>query len=283
MAVVISAVAPPPRCPRPLHGSSRLSRASGAIPPPPAKSADAELRAPRRALAALDDLEAPLSDDDIESLAPLFCDEEIAAIFAAATRRFSGPRSERAGGKRKAPPPPRPSCCVAAAAGYDGDAESGPPRRPPIKKARTKSGCPSMDRDRDRDDAARRARRMLRGWHRKIAARMLGRRFRPPELSRGRTALRCQCRELAAPGAGDGGGLCALHQDAAPAGRAWMFSPGQQGRVPLVGGPGEVVVPTLSAGDSKMDVVHYAQWRRSVWMPSRFYVQRAAEQGGVHR
>ncbi|KAJ1268750.1 hypothetical protein BS78_07G158800 [Paspalum vaginatum] len=273
------AVAPPPRCPRPLHGSSRLSRASGATAAAaaaPAKNADAELQAPRPAFAALDDLEAEalLSDEDIESLAPLFCDEEIEAICAARrprARRFPGPRSDQAGGKRKSPP--WPSCV--AGYDYDGDAEAAP-RPPPIKKARTKSGCPCPRRDRDRD--ARRARRILQGWHCKIATRMLGHQFRAPELSRGRTALRCQCLELAALG----DGRCALHQDAAPAGRAWMCSPGQQGRVPLVGGPGKVDVPTLSAGHSKVDVVHYAQWRRGVWMPTRFYVQRAAEQGG-HR
>ncbi|RLN04799.1 hypothetical protein C2845_PM13G19410 [Panicum miliaceum] len=51
-----------------------------------------------------------------------------------------------------------------------------------------------------------------------------------------------------------------------------------QGRIPLVSGPGEVLVPTLSAGNSKATVSQYARWHRGVRMPTRFYyAQRAAQ------
>jgi len=68
-----------------------------------------------------------------------------------------------------------------------------------------------------------------------------------------RTALRCQCPELALADAEHEprgfGGCCALHQDALPGDRAWMYS--AQGHAPLVGGPGGVLVPTASASNSK--------------------------------
>jgi hypothetical protein len=33
-------------------------------------------------------------------------------------------------------------------------------------------------------------------------------------------------------------------------------------------------MPTLAAGDSVATVMQYGRWRRSVWMPSRFYLEQ---------
>ncbi|CAD6265265.1 unnamed protein product [Miscanthus lutarioriparius] len=229
---------------------------------------------------ALDDLEAPISDGDIERLAPLFCDEEIQALCAAPAQQesmqFSRPRSDYQAGKKRMSSPPWPSCI----ADDDDEAEeAGPPppspppaltkkartktksrsrrehepphRPPPIKKARTQTKSRSS-----REHAAVRATRLrhrLRRWHNTIATRILMRQFRAPELSRGRT-------------------------DALPGDRAWMYS--AQGHAsPLVGGPGEVLVPAVSAGNSRAMVRQYSRWRRSVSMPTRFYVHRAVEKG----
>lgn len=263
----------------------------------------------------VDDLEAPISDEDIELLAPLFCDEEIEALCAApqaSSMQSSRPRpDDLVAGKKRMSSPPWPSCI---ADDDEDEEEAGPPPSPPpppTKKARTetksrswrehepplppppfpppikKARTQTKRRSRPEHAAARadRLRHRLQKCHNTIATRILMREFRPfraPELSRGRTALRCQCPELALL-AGDEHkprvfGCCALHQDAPPEHRAWMYS--AQGHAPpLVGGPGEVLVPAASAGSSRAMVRQYVRWRRSVSMPSRFYVQRAVEKG----
>ncbi|KAL6647486.1 hypothetical protein ACP70R_014923 [Stipagrostis hirtigluma subsp. patula] len=204
---------------------------------------------------SVDDLPEPeFSEAEVRLLAPLFCDEEIDAVLALILPRrlqtgTACPDGQLGGKKRKQPSPP-PS----EEGGGDCD-ESGPPPMvpPPAKRARKNKN----------------KRLRLQAWHRRIAARILRGHFRAPEPSRGRTALQCQCLELA--------GGCALHQDTPE--RAWMES--AQGHVPLIGGPGEVLAPKLAAGDTIRQVVQYARWRRSVSMPTRFYVQRAvAREGG---
>ncbi|ONM04304.1 hypothetical protein ZEAMMB73_Zm00001d032054 [Zea mays] len=181
------------------------------------------------------------------------------------------PRSDDQAGKKRMSSPPWPSCIA------DDDDEDPPP---PIKKARTKPKSRSK-----RKHAAARATRLrlrrehrLQRWHNTIATLILKRRFRAPELSHGRTALRCLCPDLKlADDDPRGFGCCALHQDALPGHRAWMYSD-EGDAPPLIGGLGEVLVPRLSAGYSKEEVRQYARWRGSVSMPSRFYVQqRAAE------
>ncbi|CAD6245432.1 unnamed protein product [Miscanthus lutarioriparius] len=342
-----------PNCTPSLHGSSRLSRASGSgampppSPPPPALAkkdaqdtlftddefqalmsgqcellsfSDNDLRSSSPLLSlqlqaqllcrddayarfqetpppfALDDLEAPISDGDIERLAPLFCDEEIQALFCdeeiqalcaapaqQASMQFSGPRSDDQAGKKRMSSPPWPSC-IADDEEEEEEAGPPPPSPPPrpIKKARTQTKSRSS---REHAAAARatRLRHRLRRWHSTIATRILMRQCRAPELSRGRTALRCQCPELALADAEHEprgfGGCCALHQDALPGDRAWMYSAQDHGAPPLVGGPGEVLVPAVSAGNSRAMVRQYARWRCSVSMPSRFYLQRAMEKG----
>uniref|UniRef100_K3YLB7 Uncharacterized protein n=1 Tax=Setaria italica TaxID=4555 RepID=K3YLB7_SETIT len=308
MAVASAVV---PSCPPPsLHGRSRLSRASGvAVPPPPPRLfagddarttplTNVELRALMRRQCelvpfsdddddlppplllsrennlqlqaqllcsqfqspplSLDNLNAPVSEDDVDVLAPMFSEEEIQVLWPAGT----GSDERQAGEKRRSPP--WPSCIS-----DDDDNDEPPP--PPVKRARTRTKTRSRRRDGAR---ATRLRLRLREWHNAIARLILRHQFRGPELSRGRTALGCQCHEIALAGVG---GCCALHQDGPqPDDRAWMYS--AQGRVPLVGGPGEVLVPTLSAGNSKATVVQYARWRRGVRMPTRFYVENAVQQ-----
>ncbi|CAO2206953.1 unnamed protein product [Urochloa humidicola] len=255
----------------------RLSReAGGLLLPAHMFCSQQQLRSPPP-LSLVDALSAapPISEDDVDVLAPMFSQEEIQALWAARQappppppRPFAGSRS--AGEKRRSPASlPWTSC----ASDYNDDSDAESP--PVIKIARTKvvSG-----RRRDAARAAR-LRRRLREWHGTIAARILRRQFRPLEPSRGRTALGCRCHELALAGGGGGGGggCCALHQEARePEDRAWMYT--AQGRLPLVGGPGEVLVPTLAAGNSKATVLQYARWRRGVRMPSRFYLERATQQ-----
>jgi len=212
---------------------------------------------------SLDDLHAPISEDDAGVLATMFREEEIRALRfkTRAPRKPAVPRSDsHAGEKRKSPPSPSPSpSCTSDVAENE---EASPP---PVKIARTSRG--------GRRQAS--LRQLREWWRKKIATRILRRNFRAPELSHGRTALGCRCLELALAGGGGGGGApCALHQDAPqPEHRAWMSS--AQGRVPLVGGPGEVLVPTLAAGDSRATVSQYARWRRAVRMPTRFYYAQA--------
>ena len=269
-----------------------------------------------------DDIErlAPLFCD--EEIQALFCDEALQALCAApeqqeqqASMQFSSPRSDDLqAGKKRMSSPPWPSC-IADDDDDDGEAAAGPlplpstspPPPPPTKKARTKTKrrrrlvheppplpprpikkartqTKSRSSSHEHAAAARaaRLRHRLRRWHNTMATRILMRRFRAPELSRGRTALRCQCPELARLAADEhepdrvGFGCCALHQDAMPEDRAWMYDSAQS-HVPLVGGPGEVLVPAVSAGSSKAMVRQYTRWRRSVSMPSRFYVQLAVE------
>lgn len=206
----------------------------------------------------LDDLDDPISDDHIERLA----------------EQFSSPRTNDQAGKKSMSSPPWPSCIA------DDDDEDPPP---PIKKARTKPKSRSK-----RKHAAARATRLrlrrehrLQRWHNTIATLILKRRFRAPELSHGRTALRCLCPDLKlADDDPRGFGCCALHQDALPGHRAWMYSDDGDAP-PLIGGLGEVLVPRLSAGYSKEEVRQYARWRGSVSMPSRFYVQQRAMEKGA--
>jgi hypothetical protein len=222
--------------------------------------------------------------------------------------QFWGPRSDDQPGKKRMSSPPWPSC-IADDDDEGAEAGSPPPSPPPppTKKARTKTKSggrreheppppppprpikkaktQTKSRSRREHAAARadRLRHRIRKWQNTIATRILTRQFRAPELSRGRTALRCQCPALAL--ADDEheprgfGGCCALHQDALPGDRAWMYSAQGHGAPPLVGGPGEVLVPAVSAGNSRAMVRQYARWRRSVSLPTRFYVQRAVEKG----
>ncbi|ONM04303.1 hypothetical protein ZEAMMB73_Zm00001d032053 [Zea mays] len=184
------------------------------------------------------------------------------------------PRSDDQASKKRMSSPPWPSCIA------DDDDEDTPP---PIKKARTKPKSRSK-----RKHAAARATRLqlrrehrLQRWHNTIATLILKRRFRAPELSHGRTALRCLCPDLKlADDDPRGFGCCALHQDALPGHRAWMYSD-EGDAPPLIGGLGEVLVPRLSAGYSKEEVRQYARWRGSVSMPSRFYVQQRAMEKGA--
>nr|CAB3483160.1 unnamed protein product [Digitaria exilis] len=275
-----------PHCPRSLHGFSRLSRSCKLLSfsndddlPPPLQSSSRQNLRPQAQLPcgqqlirtppiSLDNLtEAPISLDDVELLLPMFSNEETQALWSLKPMPRASPRLptsrsvDQPGEKRKSPP--LPSCVTS-----DDEAEvTSPPSSspPPVKRARSKSRS-------HRRDAARAIRHQLRKWHGTIAARVLRRQFRAPELSRGGTALGCQCHELAhadgdAPPRG-----CALHQEEEH--RDWLHT--ARGRVPLVGGPGKVLVPTMSAGNGRAT---YQRWRRGVRMPSRFYVEHAVKQG----
>nr|CAB3481153.1 unnamed protein product [Digitaria exilis] len=197
----------------------------------------------------------------------MFSNEETQALWSLKPKPRASPRLasrscsvDQPGEKRKSPP--LPSCVTS-----DDEAEvtSPPTSPPPVKRARSKSRS-------HRRDEARASRHQLRKWHGTISSRVLRRQFRALELSRGGTALGCQCHELAhadgdAPPRG-----CALHQEEEH--RDWLHT--ARGRLPLVGGPGKVLVPTMSAGNGKAT---YQRWRRGVRMPSRFYVEHAVKQG----
>jgi hypothetical protein len=140
-----------------------------------------------------------------------------------------------------------------------------PPRSDRESAKKRKHPPPSRPAKRPRKKLKRA--RLLRAWRRKIAGRLLRRQFHAPEPSRRRTMLRCLCAELA------DGRYCALHQVTAEGGE-WARE--MRRLVPLAAGPGEVRVPTLADGDSAATVMQYGRWRRSVWMPSRFYLEHAA-------
>ncbi|OEL25870.1 hypothetical protein BAE44_0013108 [Dichanthelium oligosanthes] len=279
-AVAISAM--PPSCSPSLHGPSRLSRASSAAAmPPPLLAADgaqttlftgegyrALMRGQCEPLSfsedalqsrlllsdenlllqaklfcrdddaqlqalpfSLNNLDAPISEDDVDILASMFCEEEIWVLCAAHGQQQAraqpagGWRSddEQAGEKRKSPP--WPSCIPDDDEDDDMEETESPPSPPPppVKRARTKSRSRRQDQEHAR-------------------------------------AIQCQLREW--------------HNDGD---RAWMYS--AQGHVPLIGGPGEVLVPTTAAGSCNAMVVQYARWRRSVRVPTRFFVERAVQQG----
>uniref|UniRef100_A0A0E0LVL6 Uncharacterized protein n=1 Tax=Oryza punctata TaxID=4537 RepID=A0A0E0LVL6_ORYPU len=102
--------------------------------------------------------------------------------------------------------------------------------------------------------------------HKKVAERILNRRFFPPDPSHGATILSCRCRELPR-----GSPRCALHQKAPF--RSWMS---EQGYVrEEAGGTGWALVPKLSAECGRNLFQRYARWRRRVWMPTRFFLERA--------
>ncbi|CAO2173052.1 unnamed protein product [Urochloa humidicola] len=179
-------------------------------------------------------------DDDDEILAALRCDEDTQDQETLAAQQ-----------------PPQSG---------SGDGQRGePPRR---RRQATKGSV--------RKKSMKRQRQLLRSWHRWIATCVLTRQFRAPEVSGGRTALRCQCLELARAAEGPRR-LCALHQEDVP-GREWIRGAHGGGGIPLVCGVEEVVVPALWTGDGAEAVAQYARWRHGVWMPTRFYVQRAAEE-----
>ncbi|CAO2202131.1 unnamed protein product [Urochloa humidicola] len=147
-------------------------------------------------------------------------------------------------------------------------AQQPPPRRRQAKATKQSARKKSMKRQQQRQ--------LLRSWHRWIATCVLMRQFRAPEVSGCRTALRCQCLELArAEGPHRTRRRCALHQEGVP-GREWIGA-ARGGGIPLLCGVEEVMVPALWAGDGAEAVAQYARWRRGVWMPTRFYVKRAAE------
>lgn len=208
--------------------------------PPFSEQAARFFHAPEFSVDAL--LEAPVSEHDALMLSDLFTDEEVAAMLAG--RQLAVPLPK----KRKRPlPPQRPSSSSATAA-------AGSPAQQVLRRP------------------AKKARRPV-GWgHKEIASRILTRRFRARELSRGRTKLRCQCSELAAVDRS-----CALHQDAGDGGEEWARQ--VRRRVPIAAGPGEVRVPTMVRKDGAAMVMHYMRWRRGVWMPTRFYLEHAAERG----
>lgn len=101
--------------------------------------------------------------------------------------------------------------------------------------------------------------------HKKVAERILNRRFFPPDPSHGGTILWCLCRELLPRG----GPRCALHQKAPF--RSWMS---EQGYVEEAGGAGGwALVPKLSAECGRSLFQRYARWRRRAWMPTRFFLE----------
>ncbi|KAK3121883.1 hypothetical protein QOZ80_8BG0662330 [Eleusine coracana subsp. coracana] len=195
---------------------------------------------------SIDDiLQAPLSEDDAVTLAEIFSEEEIEAILAGGQQPPADGRQKAAKKRKRRPPFRRPSSSSDAAAAAGSVAMV--PRRP-AKKAR-----------------------LVRSWHKQIASRILACQFRAPEPSRGRTTLRCQCSELAAMD----DRACALHQDAGDGGEEWTEK--VRRRVPMAAGPGHVRVPRLARKNSIAEVTRYMRWRRGVWMPTRFYLERAAE------
>ncbi|CAL5005859.1 unnamed protein product [Urochloa decumbens] len=266
-----------------LDGPPRLSPAPGAVAPPPllaendavqaaASFGEDEFQATQTQLSAeefqalmleLDQCE-PLSseNDDVQLQAPpqfAVDDDEIMAALRC--------EEDTQDQEMLAAQPPPQSGAPRSDDGQSGGEPAARRRQATTKSARNKS-------------MKRQQREQLRSWHRWIATCVLTRQFRAPEVSGGRTALRCQCLELARA-EGRSRSRCALHQEGAP-GREWIRAArGRGGGIPLLGAVDEVVVPALWAGDGGEAVAQYARWRRGVWMPTRFYLQRAAERRKV--
>jgi hypothetical protein len=101
-----------------------------------------------------------------------------------------------------------------------------------------------------------------RAMNKMMATLILERSHTAPELSE--SALWCQCNELP-----PGSRRCALHQYAP----FWRWMP-EHDQVPPVGSDDGITVPKTQT-DSNRIVAKYIRWRRTVLMPSLFYVEHA--------
>ncbi|KAL5225191.1 hypothetical protein ABZP36_011830 [Zizania latifolia] len=108
--------------------------------------------------------------------------------------------------------------------------------------------------------APKRAARARQPPAKKVARSILRRGAPPPDQNR--NVLTCCCAWLPS------GLRCALHQ-VAP-GRSWIMRP--QRSAAIGAGAGKAVVPR-ACGRGRWLFSEYARWRRSVWMPSRFYLE----------
>uniref|UniRef100_A0A0E0LDY6 Uncharacterized protein n=1 Tax=Oryza punctata TaxID=4537 RepID=A0A0E0LDY6_ORYPU len=137
------------------------------------------------------------------------------------------------------------------------------PRLPPITGERRGlgSGSRSVERGETTEPAPKRVARVWQPLAKRVARSMLRRGAPPaPAPDEKRKVLTCCCARLP-PGL-----RCALHQ-CAP-GQSWMRS--QRGGAIAAG---DAVAPR-ACGRGGWLFSEYARWRRSVWMPSRFYLER---------
>ncbi|CAO2169318.1 unnamed protein product [Urochloa humidicola] len=174
-----------------------------------------------------------------------------------------------AGAATETPPPLRRNKPAAAATGQRTKKRGAPPLPPSVngaKKPTTAPPPPASFSSVVVSAATTTAERRL-ALDKKVAGCLLARSWAGAAAARRRqAALRCLCLELPQ------GSRCALHQLDAP-GRSWMEKQNGDG-VPPVGGDGELRVPTVRGGGGDAEVfAEYARWRRSVRLPSRFYIQ----------
>ncbi|BAS98849.1 Os06g0644900 [Oryza sativa Japonica Group] len=136
------------------------------------------------------------------------------------------------------------------------------PRLPPVTGERRGGSGGSVDRGEATAPAPKRAARAWQPPAKRVARSML-RRGAPPSPEEKRKVLTCCCARLP-PGL-----RCALHQ-CAP-GQSWMRS--HCGGGGAIAATSEAVAPR-ACGRGGWLFSEYARWRRSVWMPSRFYLER---------
>ncbi|EEC81069.1 hypothetical protein OsI_23882 [Oryza sativa Indica Group] len=136
------------------------------------------------------------------------------------------------------------------------------PRLPPVTGERRGGSGGSVDRGEATAPAPKRAARAWQPPAKRVARSML-RRGAPPSPEEKRKVLTCCCARLP-PGL-----RCALHQ-CAP-GQSWIRS--HCGGGGAIAATSEAVAPR-ACGRGGWLFSEYARWRRSVWMPSRFYLER---------
>uniref|UniRef100_A0A0E0ACH7 Uncharacterized protein n=1 Tax=Oryza glumipatula TaxID=40148 RepID=A0A0E0ACH7_9ORYZ len=137
------------------------------------------------------------------------------------------------------------------------------PRLPPVTGERRGGSGRSVDRGETTEPPPKRVARAWQPPAKRVARSML-RRGAPPAPEEKRKVLTCCCARLP-PGL-----RCALHQ-CAP-GQSWMRSQ-RGGGGGAIAAAGEAVAPR-ACGRGGWLFSEYARWRRSVWMPSRFYLER---------
>ncbi|CAO2206952.1 unnamed protein product [Urochloa humidicola] len=165
---------------------------------------------------------SPGENDGVQLQAPQFAVDDDEDILAALRCEEGIQKDQEILAAQQQPSPPPQS---GAPRSGDGQRVGEPAAR--RRQATTKqSGASKKSTKRQRQ-----RQQQLRSWHRWIATCVLTRQLRgAPEVSGGRTALRCQCLELAR--AEGPRRRCALHQEGAP-GREWISAAPGGGGIPL--------------------------------------------------